>query len=118
MITDTVHESNCYHFETHLIFNIRGESLLTAAAEAQPLTVGGAIAAIAAAWLIPRLSAQYILAIGAISVLVANLLLATMPAQQIYWPTEFWAVAIVAFSPDFIFTTAQIVVSNSVSKYR
>jgi predicted MFS family arabinose efflux permease len=39
-----------------------------------------------------------------------------MPAQQIYWKTEFWAVAIVAFSPDFIFTAAQIVASNSVSK--
>ena len=103
-----------YTFQWNL--KIRGESLLTAAAEAQPLTVGGAFAAVAAAWLIPRLSAQYILAIGATSVLVSNLLLATMPAQQIYWQTEFWAVAIVAFSPDFIFTAAQIVASNSVSK--
>lgn len=99
-------------------FNIRGESMLSAAASAQPLTVGGVIAAITAAWLIPRLSVQYILAIGGFAVMLSNLLLGTMPAQQIYWQTEFWAVAVVAFSPDFIFTAAQIVASNSVPKER
>ncbi|KFY43543.1 hypothetical protein V495_03903 [Pseudogymnoascus sp. VKM F-4514 (FW-929)] len=103
-----------YVFQWNL--NIRNDTLLSAAASAQPLTVGGVVAAITAALLIPRISAQYILAIGATAVLVSNLLVATMPAQQIYWQTEFWAVAIVAFSPDFIFTAAQIVASNSVSK--
>lgn len=103
-----------YTFQWNL--NIRGYTILSAAAAAQPLTVGGAFAAVTAGWLIPRLSAQYILAIGAGAVLISNLLLATMPAQQTYWQTEFWSVAIVAFSPDFIFTAAQIIASNSVSR--
>lgn len=90
--------------------------MLTAAAELQPFTVGGVLAAITAAWLIPRLSAQYIIAIGSGAVLIANLLLATMPEQQIYWQTAFWALAIAAFSPDFIFTAAQIIASNSVDR--
>jgi hypothetical protein len=98
----------------HLV--IRNGSLLTAAAEIQPFTVGGAIAAISAAWLIPRLSAQYILAIGATAMLVANILLATMPAQQIYWQTSFFAVCLAAFCPDFIFTAAQIIASNAVAR--
>ncbi|PCG91555.1 Major facilitator superfamily domain, general substrate transporter [Penicillium occitanis (nom. inval.)] len=103
-----------YTFEWNI--NIRGYSILSAAAAVQPLTVGGAFAAFTASWLIPRLSAQYILAIGAGAVGISNLLLATMPAQQIYWQTEFWVVATVAFSPDFIFTASQIVASNSVSR--
>jgi hypothetical protein len=97
-------------------FNVHHESMLSAAAQIQPLTVGGAFAAVLAAWLIPRISAQYILAISATSVMVANLLIATMPTQQIYWQTEFWSVGIAAFSPDFIFTAAQIIASNSVSR--
>lgn len=98
--------------------NIRDYTILSAAAAIQPLTVGGAIAAFTAGWLIPRLSAQYILATGAGAVGISNILLATMPAQQIYWQTEFWVVAIVAFSPDFIFTASQIVASNSVPRHK
>lgn len=103
-----------YTFEWNI--NLRGYSILSAAAVVQPLTVGGVFAAFTASWLIPRLSAQYILAIGAGAVGISNLLLATMPAQQIYWQTEFWVVAIVAFSPDFIFTASQIIASNSVPR--
>ena len=76
-----------YTFQWNLI--IRNNTLLNAAASAQPLTVGGAFACIAAGWLIPRLEAQYILAISAASVMVSNTLLASMPAQQLYWKQEF-----------------------------
>jgi hypothetical protein len=96
---------------------IRGDSLLTSAARIQPLTVGGTFAAILAAWLIPRLPAQYILAIGSGSILLANLLLATMPAHQIYWRAQFFAVILSAFSPDLIFTASQIIASNSVKRH-
>ena len=89
---------------------------MTAAAEIQPFTVCGALAAFSAAWLIRRLPAQYILAIGSTAMLIANILLATMPAQQIYWQTAFVAISFAAFCPDFIFTAAQIIASNSVSR--
>lgn len=95
---------------------VRNQSMLTTSAEIQPFTVCGALAAVSAAWLIPRLSAQYILAIGSTAMLVANILLATMPAQQVYWQTAFFAVGIAAFCPDFIFTAAQIIASNSVKR--
>lgn len=101
---------SCWHL------TIRGGSLLTAAAEIQPFTVCGALAAITAAWLIPRLPAQYILAIGAAAMLIANILLATMPTQQIYWQTSFFAVSFAAFCPDLIFTASQIIASNAVAR--
>ena len=85
-------------------------------AEIQPFTVGGALAAVVAAQLISRLSAQYIVAIGAGAMLMANLLLATMPAQQIYWKAAFFSIAIASFGPDFVFTAAQIIASNSVAR--
>lgn len=95
---------------------VRGDTMLSAAASITPLTVGGVIAAFTAAWLIPRLPAQYILAIGATSMAISSIILATMPEQQIYWQAMFPAAAIVAFCPDFIFTASQIVASNSVAK--
>ena len=61
-------------------------------------------------------SAQYILAIGALCVTVSTILVATMPAQQSYWPQLFPATILMAFCPDFIFTAAQIIASNSVKR--
>lgn len=94
----------------------RHESLLSAAASVQPLTVGGGIAAITSAYLIRHVAAQYILAIGATAMATASIILATMPEQQIYWKGLFPAIAIVAFCPDFIFTASQIIASNSVAR--
>lgn len=39
-----------------------------------------------------------------------------MPAQQSYWPQLFPATILMAFCPDFIFTAAQIIASNSVKR--
>lgn len=69
-----------------------------------------------AAWLIPRLQAQYIMAIGVLTCLVSNLLLATMPEQQIYWAQTFPAILIGSICPDFVYVAAQIIASNSVGK--
>ncbi|CAG7998833.1 unnamed protein product [Penicillium salamii] len=95
---------------------IRNWSLLLAAAGVTPLTVLGAVAAVLSSWLVPRLASQYILAIGALCIIVSTTLVATMPAQQSYWPQAFPAAILMAFCPDFIFTAAQIVASNSVGK--
>ena len=95
---------------------VRDMTLVSAALSIMPFTVGGAIATIFAAWLIPRLAAQHILALGAVCVCIPSIIVATMPTQQLYWHTMFPAFAIVAFSPDLIFTAAQIVVSNAVPR--
>ena len=81
-----------------------------------PVAICASCAAFIAAWLVPRLAAQRILAIGALAALVAPIILATMPAQQSYWQSVFPATVIQSFCPDFIFTAAAIIASNSVKR--
>ncbi|RYP93591.1 hypothetical protein DL770_000333 [Monosporascus sp. CRB-9-2] len=81
-----------------------------------PFGVCGVAAAFLAALLVPRMAAQYILAIGTTCMLVSNVLIATMPAQQSYWYQVFPSTAISAFSPDLVYTAAQIIASNSVNR--
>lgn len=95
---------------------IRHWSVLDFAIGWTPFGIMGTIGAVLSAWLIPRLAAQWILAIGALSILVSNLLLATMPAQQSYWAQVFPATVLMAFCPDFVYTAAQIIASNSVRR--
>ena len=96
---------------------IRHWSVLSLAAGLTPLPICAAAAAILASWLIPRLAAQWILSIGCITVLVAQVLIATMPEQQTYWAQVFPATMVQSFCPDFIFTAAQIIACNSVRRH-
>ena len=96
--------------------SIRHWSVLSTAWGLTPLAIFSATGAFIAAWLVPRLAVQWILVIGALSVLVAEVLVATMPEQQIYWAQAFPATVIQSFCPDFIFTAAQIVACNSVGR--
>ena len=95
---------------------IRHWSALSTSIGLTPIAICAASAAFIAAWLIPRLAAQWIIAIGALAVLIAQILLATMPAEQSYWVSVFPATVIQSFCPDFIFTAAAIVASNSVRR--
>ncbi|RFU28827.1 hypothetical protein B7463_g7511, partial [Scytalidium lignicola] len=81
-----------------------------------PFSLFGAIGACLAGWLIPRLAAQWILAIGLGTVIVSHILIATMPDQQTYWAQVFPATIIMAFCPDFVYTAAQIIASNAVRR--
>lgn len=77
----------------------------------------GAVASVAlAAWLVPRVAAQWILGIGVATVIMANILLATMPIQQTYWAQAFPSIIICSFCPDFVYVAAQLIASNSVGR--
>ncbi|KAH6896035.1 major facilitator superfamily domain-containing protein [Thelonectria olida] len=82
-----------------------------------PYSVGASLAVSLAAWLIPRLAAQYMLAIGVFASLASLLLLATMPEQQTYWAQTFPAIFIGSICADFVYVAAQIIASNSVGKH-
>ena len=101
---------------TLLGINIRGYSIIENGAHYQPLTIMGTAAAFLSGWLVPRLSAQYILAIGNVALIVANVLLATTPAHQTYWAMTFPAILASAFTVDLIFAASQIIASGSVGK--
>ena len=95
---------------------VRHWSVLSTSIGLSPIAICATTAAFIAAWLIPRMAAQWILAIGALAVLVAQIILATMPAEQSYWLAVFPATVIQSFCPDFIFTAAAIIASNSVQR--
>ncbi len=73
---------------------IRGWTILELTVGWIPFGVGATAAVLFAAWLIPRLAAQWIMAIGVAATLCTNLILATMPAQQTYWAQMFPAIAV------------------------
>lgn len=115
----------CFSFMSYATFiwylvawqqEIRHWSALSTSFGLAPMALGATSAALVAAWLIPRLAAQWILAIGAFAALVAQVVLATMPARQSYWPSVFPATVVQSLCPDFIFTAAAIIASNSVKR--
>ena len=101
-----------YNFTWQL--TTRGETILTATAQFQTMAIIGFCTSFLAGALVAKIDAQYILAIGAGSVGVTSILMATMPAQQTWWRTLFPAYIFLAFCPDFTFTAAQILAINAV----
>lgn len=95
---------------------IRGWSALHLAVGWLPFCFGASMAVGLAAWLIPRLPAQYILAMGVLTCLASTLLIATQPVHQLYWAQTFPAIFFGSMCPDFVYVAAQIIASNSVGK--
>ena len=83
-----------------------------------PFVICATGAAGLAAWMIPRLAAQWILAIGTVTILASNALMATVPISQTYWAQVFPSIVLFSFCPDFVYTAAQIVASNSVRRHQ
>jgi MFS family permease len=95
---------------------LRDISVLQTGINFIPFGLASFLAVYLAAWLIPRVAAQWIMAAGVAVVLGSNLLLATMPVQQTYWAQLFPAMVLGGICPDFVFVAAQIIASNSVSR--
>jgi len=91
-------------------------SVLETAVGYTPFLVVGPLSVFLAAWLLPRLAAQWIMAMGIGVLVVANMLVATMPVQQTYWAQAFPAIVLSCLSPDFVYVAAQLIVSNSVGR--
>lgn len=93
-------------------------SILHCAVGWTPFVICATGAACLAAWLIPRLAAQWILAVGTVTILVSNALMATVPLSQTYWAQVFPSIVLFSFCPDFVYTAAQIIASNSVRRHQ
>ncbi|KAL4922484.1 major facilitator superfamily domain-containing protein [Aspergillus aurantiobrunneus] len=83
-----------------------------------PFVICGTGAACLAAWLIPRLAAQWILALGTVTVMVSTVLMATVPREQTYWAQVFPSVVLFSFCPDLVYTAGQIIASNTVRRHQ
>lgn len=95
---------------------IRHYSNLLTAATNSAFTIVGTLGCLVSAVAVRYLPAQVVMAIGALSAVTGTVLLATSPPDQTYWAQVFPAFIIMGFSPDFLFTAAQIITSNSVRR--
>ncbi|KAM0359804.1 hypothetical protein ACHAP4_003412 [Fusarium culmorum] len=95
---------------------LRGVSLTQTGLHFIPFGLSSILAVFVAAWLIPRIAAQWIMAIGVLVTFVGNILLATMPVQQTFWAQLFPAMVLYGFCPDLVYVAAQVIASNSVNR--
>ncbi|POS68553.1 hypothetical protein DHEL01_v213053 [Diaporthe helianthi] len=95
---------------------LRSVSVLQTGIHFIPFGCSALAAVFLAAWLISRVRAEFILAIGICMVVATSLLLATMPIQQTYWAQVFPAFLFAGFCPDLIFVAAQVIASGSVNR--
>ncbi|KAL7949386.1 MFS general substrate transporter [Trichoderma barbatum] len=104
------------YYMTRWHIEVRHFSNFLNAAAVLTFTIMATVACGMSALSIRYMPAQFVMAIGTLCALVSGILLATMPVHQTYWPQEFPALFFLGFSPDFIFTAAQIITSNSVKR--
>ncbi|PRP80639.1 hypothetical protein PROFUN_10694 [Planoprotostelium fungivorum] len=93
---------------------IRGATPLLAVAQMSPVIVGGLLASLVVAKLHHRLAPRYLMAIAMTGFCAANILCATVPADQIYWGQIFVATLIAPFGMDVSFPAASLIVSDSI----
>ncbi|KAL5000081.1 major facilitator superfamily domain-containing protein [Aspergillus recurvatus] len=98
--------------------DVWGWSTLQFAIGWTPFVICGTFAACLAAWLIPRLAAQWILALGTVTVMISAVLIATIPLKQSYWAQMFPSIVLFSFCPDFVYTAGQIIASNTVRRHQ
>jgi MFS family permease len=103
-------------YATVMLYTLRHFSPVMVGVSYLPLTILGAGAAFASGWLVSRLPAQLILGVGCVFSIAGNVLIATSPADQIYWAQFFPAMICVSFTVDLIFAASQIIASNAVPR--
>ncbi|OAA73004.1 Major facilitator superfamily domain, general substrate transporter [Akanthomyces lecanii RCEF 1005] len=95
---------------------LRQLSVLQIAVNLIPFGLGSTAAVGLAAYLLPRVEAKLVMAVGVVAVIGASLLLATMTMQQTYWAQVFPAMLLCGCCPDFVYLAAQVIASNSVTR--
>ena len=93
---------------------IRGDSLIQTGIQFLPLTIMGAVNALFAAWLAPRVPAQFVIGLACLAMIAMNTLLAIIPKDLTYWAMAFPAMFLSSFTVDLIVTSGQIIASNTV----
>ncbi|EME42854.1 hypothetical protein DOTSEDRAFT_173327 [Dothistroma septosporum NZE10] len=95
---------------------LRGASPLLASAYLSPLTISGAVAAVATGALLHKLKPAWVMMIALCAFMTGTILIATLPPNQIYWAQIFVCTLIAPFGMDMSFPSATLVISDSVKK--
>lgn len=86
--------------------NVRHWDLVMLGVSFAPFAVTGTFGAFFIAWVISKLPAEVVVCTGALSAVAINILLATMPVQEVYWAQVFPAMILAGFSGDMVFAAA------------
>ncbi|EKM53882.1 uncharacterized protein PHACADRAFT_29187 [Phanerochaete carnosa HHB-10118-sp] len=97
-------------------YNIRKYTPTATGATLTPFIVVSGAGAFVGAQLVSRIRIEYIMALGIMSILTANIIVATMPTHEVYWAQAFPAIIIAGAGPDLLITAAQVIASNSVRR--
>ncbi|PYH99817.1 MFS general substrate transporter [Aspergillus ellipticus CBS 707.79] len=104
----------CY-YAINFVIRLRGDTMLSAAAQLSPVPPAGIAASILTSNLLTRgVKPPVILAFSLIWFCVGNIILATMPVHQTYWRNVFWAYLLSPFGMDMSFPAGTIMLSNLV----
>ncbi|KAF2086030.1 YOR378W-like protein [Saccharata proteae CBS 121410] len=95
---------------------VRGNTPLNATAQVTPTCVSGICAALTVGFLLSRVKTAWIICGAMTAFCVGNILLATLPREQLYWKQLFWAELVTPWGMDMSFPAATIILSNHVPK--
>lgn len=99
-----------------ILETLRGASPLLGSAYLSPIVVSGAIAALATGYLLGHLRPAWLMVIALCAFLVGNLLIATVPPDQIYWGQIFVTTLVAPLGMDMSFPAATVYLSNTIEK--
>ncbi|KAK9478908.1 major facilitator superfamily-domain-containing protein [Lipomyces japonicus] len=93
-----------------------GRSILLSVAYVSPCAISGAMAAIITGILLSKWRPSYFLFISMVAFCLGNVIMATVPIDQIYWRQMFFSVIIMPFGMDMSFPSSTIILSESMSR--
>ena len=95
---------------------VRGYSALAACAQNAPVAISGLLASVATGVLLSKTKVSNVLLLATIFFLIGQILIATAPADQIYWAQTFVSIVIMPWGMDMSFPSGTIILSNSTAK--
>ena len=107
------------YYLINFTIQLRGDSMLSTAAQITPIVVTGVLASLLNTALLRRgVPSSSILALSLVWFLVGGILLASMPVHQLYWKNTFWIYVLAPFGMDLSFPSATLIMSNLVPAER
>jgi MFS family permease len=104
-----------YYF-IQILQQLRGASPLLTMAQLSPVAISGFFAAITTGHIISRIGPGWVMLISMLAFLTGNILVATMPVDQIYWKQAFITMLIIPWGMDMSFPAGTLIMSNAVAK--
>ncbi|KAF1851114.1 uncharacterized protein K460DRAFT_302932 [Cucurbitaria berberidis CBS 394.84] len=104
-----------YYF-IQILQQLRHTSPLLTMAQLSPVAISGFIAAITTGHVISRIGPGWVMLISMLAFLTGSIIVATMPAHQIYWAQAFVVTLIIPWGMDMSFPAGTLIMSNAVEK--